>query len=98
MPGGTGDEAPVAATSNRLIGGPSKTSAPGCHHSGATPAAGPGATHALPVQNHAWRAFQVVTALVAATAVSSSPTPSPTATDRTPSRVIASRPPLIDSR
>jgi len=97
MPGGTGDVAAVAATSNRLIVWPSKMSPPGCHHSGATPAAGPGATHAVPVQNHAWRAFQVVTALVAATAVSSSPTPRPTATARTTSRVSASRP-LTTSR
>ena len=99
MPGGTGDEVPVAATSKRLIGWPSKMSPPGCHHSGAMPAvAGPGGTHAVPVQNQAWRLFQVVTALVAATAVSSRPTPRPTATARTTSRVIASRPPLITSR
>ena len=98
MPGGTGDEVPVAATSKRLICWPSKMSPPGCHHSGATPAAGPGGTHAVPVQNQAWRLFQVVTALVAATAVSSRPTPRPTATARTTSRVIASRPPLITSR
>ena len=98
MPGGTGDEAPVAATSKRLICWPPKMSPPGCHHSGATPFAGPGATHALPVKNQAWRLFQVVTALAAATAVSSRPTPRPTATATTTSRVIASRPPLTTSR
>jgi len=99
MPGGTGDEVPVAATSKRLICWPSKMSPPGCHHSGAVPAAaGPGGTHAVPVQNHAWRPFQVVTALVAATAVSSRPTPKPTAIARMTSRVIASRPPLTTSR
>jgi hypothetical protein len=98
MPGGTGDEVLVAATSKRLICRPSKMSLPGCHHRGAVPAAGPGRTHAVPVQNHAWRLFQVVTALVAATAVSSRPTPRPTAMARMTSRVIASRPPLITSR
>src|SRR5206468_6464673 len=57
---------------------PSKMSLPWCHHSGAVPAAaGPGSTHALPVQNHAWRLFHVLTTLVAATAVSSRPTPRP---------------------
>ena len=99
MPGGTGDEAPVAATSKRLICWPSKVSPLGCHHSGAMPAvAGPAGTDAVPVQNHAWRLFQVLTALVAATAVSSRPTPRPTATARTTSRVMASRPPLTTSR
>ncbi len=98
MPGGTGDEVPVAATSKRLIVLPPKMSLPGCHHSGATPVAGPGGTHAVPVQYQAWRLFQVVTALVAAKAVSSSPTPRPTATARMSSRVIASRPPLTTSR
>ena len=98
MPGGTGDEVPVAATSNRLMGWPLKVSPPGCHHSGAVPAAEPGGTHAVPVQNQAWRLFQVTAALVAATAVSSNPTPRPTATARTTSRVIASRPPLTASR
>src|SRR6266702_5557790 len=98
MPGGTGDEAPVAATSKRLMGWPSKVSPLGCHHSGAVPAAGPGGTDAVPVQNHPWRLFQVVAALVAATAVSSMPTPRPTAAARTTSRVSASRPPLITSR
>ena len=33
----------------------------------------------MPVQNQAWRLFQVTAALVAATAVSSRPTPRPTA-------------------
>jgi len=89
---------PVAATSKRLIGWPSKTSPLGCHHSGATCVTGPGATQALPVENQAWRLFQVVTALVAARAASSRPTPTPTATARMTSRVIASRPPLITSR
>src|SRR6266702_1117964 len=98
MPGGTGDEAPVAATSKRLIVWPLKVSLLGCHHSGAVPVADPGGTHAVPVQYQAWRLFQVVTALVAATAVSSRPTPRPTATARTTSRVIASRPPLITRR
>ena len=98
MPGGTGDEAPVAATSNRLIGRPSKMSLLGCHHRGAAPPAGPGATHAVPVQYQAWRLFQVVTALVAATAVSSRPTPRPTAAVRTRNRTTASRPPLITRR
>src|SRR5437660_9275381 len=98
MPGGTGDEVPVAATSKRLIVWPPKMSLPGCHHSGAAPVAGPGGTHAVPVQYQAWRLFQVVTALVAATAVSSRPTPRPTATARTTSLVIASRPPLTTSR
>ena len=98
MPGGTGDEAPVAATSKRLIVWPPKTSLRGCHHSGATPVAGPGGTHAVPVQNQAWRLFQAVTALVAATAVSSRPTPRPTATARMTRRVIASRPPLMTRR
>ena len=50
--------------------------------------AGPGGTDAVPVQSHAWRLFQVVTALVAATAVSSRPTPRPTATARTRNRMI----------
>jgi hypothetical protein len=99
MPGGTGDEAPVAATSKRLICWPSKVSPLGCHHSGAVPAvAGLAGTDAVPVQSHAWRLFQLLTALVAATAVSSRPTPRPTATARTTSRVIASRPPLSVSR
>src|ERR1700728_2003940 len=70
----------------------------GCHHSGATPVAGPGAADWVPVQNHACRLFHEVTALVAATAVSSSPTPSPTATARTNSRATASRPPFTASR
>src|SRR5260370_1570178 len=96
MPGGPGDEAPVAATPERLICRLSKVSPPGCHHSGAMPAvAGPGGTDEVPVQNHAWRLFQVVTALVAATAVSSSPTPRPTAAARTRSPMTASPPPLI---
>ena len=60
MPGGTGDEAPVAATSKRSIVWPSKVSLLGCHHSGAAPVAGPRGDHALPVQNHAWRPFQVL--------------------------------------
>src|ERR1700735_1405747 len=99
MPGGTGDEAPVAATSKRLTDWPLKMSPLGCHHSGAVPGlAGPAGTDAVPVQYQAWRLFQVVTALIAATAVSSRPTPRPTATARTTSRVIASRPPLITSR
>src|SRR5215472_16084636 len=71
----------------------------GCHHSGALccpplAVAGSGAAHWVPVQNHACRLFHAVTALVAATAVSSSPTPSPTATARMTSRVTASRPPF----
>ena len=49
---------------------------------GSDPAAGPGGAHAVPVQNHACRTFQVLTALVAATAVSGRPTPRPTATVR----------------
>ena len=98
MPGGTGDEVPVAATSKRSIVWPSKMSPLGCHHSGATPVAGPGGTQAVPVQSQALRPFQALTALVAATAVSSRPTPRPTATARTTSRVIASRPPLTTSR
>src|SRR5579863_9343899 len=98
MPGGTGDEVPVAATSKRLIGWPPKMSLPGCHHSGAAPVAGPGGTHAVPVQYQAWRLFQVTVALVAATAVSSRPTPRPTATVRITRRVIASRPPLTARR
>src|ERR1700739_4466333 len=99
MPGGTGDEAPVAATSTRLMVWPSKTSLLGCHHSGAIPAAaGAAGTDEVPVQSQAWLLFQAVTALVAATAVSSRPTPRPTATARTTSRVIASRPPLRTSR
>ncbi len=99
MPGGTGDEAPVAATSKRLTCWPSKTSPLGCHHSGATPAPpGPAGTDAVPVRNQAWRLFQVTAAFVAATAVSSRPVPSPTATARTTSRLIASRPPLTTSR
>jgi len=77
----------------------SKVSPAGCHHSGAMPAvAGPGDTNAVPVTNHACRLFQVLTALVAATTVSSRPTPRPTATASTTSRVTASRPPLITSR
>ncbi len=52
------------------------------------PAAGPGGTAKVPVQSHAWLLFQVVTALVPATAVSSRPTPRPTATVRTISRII----------
>ena len=55
-------------------------------------------TDCVPVQNQAWRLFQVTVALVAATAVSSRPTPRPTAIVRMTSRVIASRPPLITSR
>ena len=98
MPGGTGDEAPVAATSKRSICWPSKVSLLGCHHSGAMPAAGPAGTDAVPVQSHAWLLFQAVTALVAATAVSSRPTPRPTAMARTTSRMTASRPPLSTSR
>ena len=99
MPGGTGDEAPVAATSKRSMFWPSKVSPLGCHHSGAMPAvAGPAGTDAVPVQSQAWLLFQVVTALVAATAVSSRPTPRPTATARTRNRMTASRPPLITSR
>src|SRR3984885_7541062 len=70
----------------------------GCHHSGAVPVAGPGAVHWVPVQNHACRLFHELTALVAATAVSSNPTPSPTATARMTSRVTASRPPFTASR
>ena len=71
----------------------------GCHHSGAMPAvAGPAGTNAVPVKNHACRLFQVVTALVAATTVSSRPTPRPTAAARTSNRMTASRPPLITSR
>src|SRR5712691_2609933 len=70
----------------------------GGHHSGATPAAGPGAACWVPVQNHACRLFHEVTALVAPTAVSSSPPASPTATARMTSRVPASRPPLTASR
>src|SRR5215472_13302401 len=85
MPGGTGDEVPVAATSKRLIVCPLKMSLRGCHHSEATPVARPGGTHAVPVQNQAWRPFHVLTALVAATAVSSRPTPRPTAIARTTS-------------
>src|ERR1700724_1650916 len=81
MPGGTGDETPVAATSKRSMFWPSKVSPLGCHHSGATPAvAGPAGTDAVPVHSQAWLLFQVVTALVAATAVSSKPTPRATAT------------------
>src|SRR5260370_36247762 len=84
MPGGPGDEAPVAATPERLICRLSKVSPPGCHHSGAMPAvAGPGGTDEVPVQNHAWRLFPVVTALGAATAVRSSPTARSTAGART---------------
>ena len=98
MPGGTGDEAPVAATSKRSIVWPSKVSLLGCHHNGAAPVAGPAGDHALPVQNHAWRPFQVLTALIAATAVSRRPTPRPTAMVRMTSRVMASRPPLTASR
>ena len=99
MPGGTGDEAPVAATSKRLTCCPSKTSLLGCHHSGAVPAAAaPAGMDEVPVYHQAWRLFQVLTALVAATAVSSRPTPRPTAMVRMTSRVIASRPPLITSR
>src|SRR5579863_4246039 len=98
MPGGTGDEAPVAATSKRLICWPSKVSPLGCHHSGATPAAVLAGTYAVPVYHQAWRLFQVVAALVAATAVSSRPVPRPTATARTTSLVIASRPPLTARR
>ncbi len=50
----------MAATSKRLICWPSKVSPLGCHHSGAMPAAaGPGGTDAVPVQNQAWRLFQV---------------------------------------
>ena len=59
MPGGTGDEVPVAATSNRSIVWPSKMSPLGCHHSGATPVAGPGGTTAVPVQSQELRPFQV---------------------------------------
>src|ERR1700683_210039 len=70
----------------------------GCHHSGATPVAGPGAADWVPVQNHACRLFHEVTALVVATAVSSSPTPIPTATARMTSRLTARRPPLTPSR
>ena len=71
----------------------------GCHHSGAMPAvAGPGGTNAVPVKNHACRLFQVLTALVAATTVSSRPTPRPTAAARTRNRMTASRPPLSTSR
>ena len=69
MPGGTGDEGPVAATSKRLICWASKVSPLGCHHSGAMPAVGPAGTDEVPVHSHAWLLFQVVTALVAATAV-----------------------------
>ena len=99
MPGGTGDDVPVAATSKRLMFWPSKMSLLGCHHSGAMPAAaGAAGTDAVPVQSHAWLLFQVVTALVAATAVSSRPTPRPTAAARTRNRMTASRPPLITSR
>src|SRR6266487_213163 len=80
MPGGTGDEVPVAATSKRLIRWPSKTSPLGCHHSGAMPAPpGLAGTDSVPVRNQVWRLFQVTAALVAATAVSSRPTPRPTA-------------------
>src|SRR5580704_10871576 len=99
MPGGTGDEAPVAATSKRLICWPSKVSPLGCHHSGAMLAfAGPDGTDAVPVQNQACRLFQVTAALVAATAVSSRPTPRPTATVRITRRVTAYRPPLTARR
>ena len=42
----------MAATSNRSIVWPSKMSPLGCHHSGATPVAGPGGTQAVPVQSH----------------------------------------------
>src|SRR5262249_59657570 len=94
MPGGTGDEAPVAATSKRLIGWPSKVSPRGCHHSGAVPAAAwLAGRDEVPVQNHAWRLFQVVTALVAAPAGNSRPTPRPTPTARTTRPGAASRPP-----
>ena len=78
---------------------PSKVSLLGCHHSGAMPAvAGPGGTVEVPVHIHAWLLFQVVTALVAATTVSSRPTPRPTAAARTRNRMTASRPPLSTSR
>ena len=98
-PGGTGDEAPVAATSKRSICWPSKKSPTGCHHRGAVPAAAVrGTTDEVPVQNQAWRLFQVTAALVAATAVSSRPTPRPTATVRITRRVTASRPPLTTRR
>src|ERR1700733_7133556 len=70
----------------------------GCHHSGATPVAGPGAADWVPVQNHACLLFHEVTALVAATAVSSSPTPSPTADAGTPPRERPPPPPSPPSR
>ena len=60
--------------------------------------AGPAGSDEVPVQNQACRLFQVTAALVAATAVSSRPTPRLTATVRMTSRTIASRPPLITSR
>ncbi len=98
-PGGTGDDAPAAATSKRSIGWPSKKSPAGCHHRGAVPAAAVrGVTDEVPVQNQACRLFQVTAALVAATAVSSRPTPRPTATVRITRRVTASRPPLTTRR
>ena len=59
---------------------------------------GPAGTDEVPVQNQACRLFQATAALVAATAVSSRPTPRPTAIVRMTSRVIASRPPLTISR
>lgn len=71
----------------------------GCHHSGATPGvAGLGGADEVPVHIQAWLLFQAVTALVAATAVSSMPTPSATAAVSTTSRVTASRRPLMTSR
>ena len=99
MPGGTGDEVRVAATSNRSIVWPSKVSLPGCHHSGAMPAgAWLGGTDEVPVHIHAWLSFQALTALVPATAVSSRPTPRPTAAARTRNLMTVSRPPLTTSR
>ena len=64
MPGGTGDEVPVAATSKRLIGWPAKTSPLGCHHSGATCATGPAGTYALPVENQVLILYAVTSGFV----------------------------------
>ena len=57
----------MAATSKRSICWPSKKSPTGCHHKGAVPAvAGPALQVEVPVQNQAWRLFQVTAASVAA--------------------------------
>src|SRR5260370_35770044 len=95
MAGGTGDEVSVAGTSKRVIVWPLKMSLPGCHHSGATPVAGPGGTHAVPVQYQAWRLVQRVAPSVAAPRVSSSPTPRAAAPARSTRAGAASRPRLV---